>query len=204
VVRLSTIYTRTGDDGSTALGSGQRVAKHAPRIEAYGTVDEANACIGVVVVAAQRAGEGRLAEVLLSIQQDLFDVGADLCVPIESGETLGARLRVQASQTARLERLIDEHNADLAPLKSFVLPGGTELAAQLHVARTVTRRAERVVAFLCESERGATSEETMKYLNRLSDLLFVLSRWANHSKASGGAGDVLWVPGANRTENPGA
>jgi cob(I)alamin adenosyltransferase len=198
MVKLTRIYTRTGDDGTTGLGSRARVAKTDPRVEAYGTVDEANAALGLCVVCCGGAGGESdavsLGRLLTSIQNDLFDVGADLCCPPEPGEEPGSRLRVSAAQTKRLETAIDEYNGRLAPLGSFVLPGGTELAARLHLARTIVRRAERCTVALRLAEPDATNPETVRYLNRLSDLLFVLGRVAN----SDGAGDVLWVPGANR------
>lgn len=198
MVRLSQIYTKTGDDGTTGLGDGQRVQKDALRVESYGTVDEANAAVGVAVVAAQRAGAPakEIAEALRSVQHDLFDVGADLCKPIEKGETPGSALRVTPAQTQRLEQLIDRFNEPLPALTSFVLPGGSELAVSLHTARTVTRRAERLVVGLAKHEPHLTSQETVRYLNRLSDLLFVLARVANALPEGGG--DVLWVPGRNR------
>ena len=198
MVKLTRIYTRAGDDGRTMLGTGARVPKDDLRVEAYGTVDEANAFLGSAVLACR----GALPEVtaaLESIQHDLFDVGADLCTPVQAAEQPGARLRVIPDQTAALERLIDEHNAGLSPLTSFVLPGGTPQSCALHLARTVTRRAERIVAALCRAEPDATNPETLRYLNRLSDLLFVLARVAN----SRGDADVLWQPGKNRTP-PGA
>lgn len=203
MVKLTKIYTRTGDDGTTGLGDGSRVPKHAVRVEAYGTVDEANAAVGVAIVAAAQVGggtpvkvAGRIREMLLAVQHDLFDVGADLCVPVEEGEPEGSRLRVRAGQTARLEPWIDEFNDEMASLRSFVLPGGTALSAALHLARTVTRRAERLCTALREIEPHATSAECVRYLNRLSDLLFVLSRAANAM----GTGDVLWEPGKGRSE----
>lgn len=209
MVRLSQIYTKTGDDGTTGLGDGSRVVKTDLRVEAYGTVDEANAAIGVCVIEAVHAGEGlaadhpvrSLAPLLTGIQNDLFDVGADLCCPIGDGEKAGERLRVTAGQTQRLEAAIDGHNERLKPLDSFVLPGGSPLAAALHVARTVTRRAERCTVALRSSPEGAktTSAETVKYLNRLSDLLFVLARVANDD----GKGDVKWVPGGKGTGGKG-
>ncbi len=202
MVRLSKIYTKTGDDGTTGLGDGTRVAKDALRVEAYGTVDEANAAIGVAVVVAERAGANGqaadLAETLRSIQHDMFDAGADLCTPVQPGEKPGTALRITPSQTLRIEKLIDRYNEPLPALTSFVLPGGTELAAALHVARTVTRRAERLVVSLQRAEPERTGREAALYLNRLSDLLFVLGRVANRLGEGGGKGDVLWVPGRNR------
>lgn len=202
MVKLNKIYTRTGDDGSTGLGSGDRVSKSGARVEAYGAVDEANAALGVALVEAGRTPEAALADqiirVLTAIQHDLFDVGADLCIPITERERRGElkheALRVTEHQTGRIESAIDQHNEALAPLQSFVLPGGSPLSAALHVARTVTRRAEREVVRLMEAEAEATNPEALRYLNRLSDLLFVLSRVANDQ----GHGDVLWKPGAHR------
>jgi cob(I)alamin adenosyltransferase len=187
MVTLSKIYTKGGDQGRTSLGDGTRVAKHTARVAAYGTVDEANATIGLVRL--HTAGEADA--MLARIQNDLFDLGADLCRPGADFEDAKA-LRVQGSQVERLEREIDGMNAELQPLASFVLPGGTAAAAHLHLARTVTRRAERLVCELAEAE--AINPAAIRYLNRLSDHLFVLSRWLNEK----GAKDVLWVPGANR------
>lgn len=204
MVRLSKIYTKTGDDGTTGLGDGQRVAKDSARVESYGTVDEANATLGVAVVISERGGAASptadLAEVLRSIQHDLFDAGADLCTPIDAAEKPGVALRITPAQIERLEKLIDRYNEPLPALTSFVLPGGTELAAALHVARTVTRRAERLVVTLARQEPAQTSRDVALYLNRLSDLLFVLSRVAN--RRGGSEGDVLWVPGRNRPPTP--
>ncbi len=193
MVKLTKIYTRSGDSGTTGLGTGKRVPKAHPRVEAYGGVDETNAAVGVCVALA-RDTDPAVGKTLEQLQHDLFDLGADLCTPIQPGEAPGAALRVTEAGITRLEDLIDEHNADLAALNSFVLPGGSMLAAQLHVARTVCRRAERAVAHLIDLEPDATSALTMKYLNRLSDLLFVLSRFVNAK----GRDDVLWVPGKNR------
>jgi cob(I)alamin adenosyltransferase len=187
MVRLNRIYTRGGDRGETSLGDGVRVPKHALRVEAYGTVDEANAAIGLARLHAGPEAD----EMLGRIQNDLFDLGADLCTP-EGGRRSAGALRIAAAQVERLEGEIDAMNATLAPLDSFVLPGGTAAAAYLHLARTVTRRAERVVAKLASAER--VNPEAVKYLNRLSDHLFVLSRRVNDR----GARDVLWRPGANR------
>lgn len=201
MVRLSKIYTKTGDGGQTMLGDGSMAPKHDTRVEAYGTVDEANAILGLVLIGLPAAGSNLVAddirEVLGLIQNDLFDLGADLCVPRSADEQPGGKLRIEPAQVAWLERTIDRFNADLPALNSFVLPGGTPLAAHLHVARTVSRRAERLVCLLLEHEPDRTNTQTMIYLNRLSDLLFVLTRVAN-SEAFAGAGDVLWVPGASR------
>jgi len=191
VVKLNKIYTKTGDDGTTALGAGGRVAKTDPRVEAYGDVDEANAAIGLAVIQA----DGPVGDLLRSIQNDLFDVGGDLCVPTDPHEG-SDRLRVTPAQTERLEREIDACNERLSPLNSFVIPGGSPLSAGLHAARTVVRRAERRVAGLIEAQPDSTGTEPLKYLNRLSDLLFVLGRAANRD----GADDVLWKPGANRAD----
>lgn len=193
MVKLTKIYTRAGDDGRTMLGSGARVSKADLRVEAYGTVDEANAAVGAAVLAC-RTPLPSVAAQLLAVQQDLFDVGADLCTPITPDEAPGKRLRVIPAQTKRMEDLIDEHNAGLAPLSSFVLPGGSPAACALHLARTVCRRAERLVAALLETEPDQTNAEAMRYLNRLSDLLFVLARVANDD----GRSDVLWQPGKHR------
>jgi cob(I)alamin adenosyltransferase len=187
MVRLTRIYTRGGDAGETSLGDGARVKKDDLRVEAFGTVDEANAAVGL----ARLSAAGEIDAMLARIQNDLFDLGADLCTP-EDGRRAAGALRIQASQVARLEQEIDALNAALKPLDSFVLPGGTPAAAHLHLARTVTRRAERLVVAL--AAREVVNPEAVKYLNRLSDHLFVLSRHVNDK----GAGDVLWTPGANR------
>ncbi len=191
MVKLTRIYTRGGDGGQTSLGDGARVAKHDPRVAAYGTVDEANATIGL----ARLHATGALDAMLGRIQNDLFDLGADLCRPEsdpESGDPARSALRVSEAQVARLEAEIDEINAKLAPLDSFLLPGGTAAAAALHLARTVSRRAEREITALAEAE--TVNPEAVRYINRLSDLLFVLARHANGD----GARDVLWEPGQNR------
>jgi cob(I)alamin adenosyltransferase len=188
LVVLNRIYTRTGDKGETALGTGKRVQKFDLRIEAYGTVDETNACAGV----ARLHASGELDTMLARIQNDLFDLGADLCVPEDGGEIAAKALRVSEAQVTRLEREIDAMNDKLQPLKSFVLPGGSAAAAHLHVARTVCRRAERLIVEL--SQKEAVSGAAIKYANRLSDFLFVAARFANL-----GQGDVLWIPGANRS-----
>ena len=196
MVVLNKIYTRTGDDGTTALGTGTRVPKHSLRISAYGSVDETNAAIGF---ARQQLGgaHASLDAVLARIQNDLFDLGADLCAPETEGGSAGPkreRLRVSEAQVERLEAEIDAMNALLPPLRSFVLPGGSAPAAALHVARTVCRRAEREIVALASQPGEHVSGPALKYINRLSDLLFVASRTVNDH----GKGDVLWVPGANR------
>ncbi|MEM7397935.1 MAG: cob(I)yrinic acid a,c-diamide adenosyltransferase [Pseudomonadota bacterium] len=192
MVKLNKIYTRTGDDGTTALGTGDRVAKYDLRVEAYGTVDETNATIGLARVHTGTS-DPKLDAMLMRIQNDLFDLGADLCFPEEmkKGE---AALRVSSSQIARLEAEIDEMNGDLGPLRSFVLPGGAPAAAYLHLARTVCRRAERLVVALAARPVEPVSAQAVGYINRLSDFLFVAARYANDK----GASDVLWVPGQNR------
>jgi cob(I)alamin adenosyltransferase len=187
MVRLTRIYTRGGDKGETSLGDGSRVPKHSLRVEAFGTVDEANAAIGL----ARRHVAGEEDAMLGRIQNDLFDLGADLCTP-EGGRRGAGALRIVAAQTRRLEAEIDAMNRELPPLDSFVLPGGSDAAAALHLARTVTRRAERLVCALAAAE--PVNPEALKYLNRLSDHLFVLGRRLNRN----GAGDVLWRPGATR------
>ncbi len=187
MVRLTRIYTGGGDRGQTSLTDGRRVDKHDARVAAYGTVDETNAVIGL----ARLHAEGVLDEILGRVQNDLFDLGADLSTPIVENPK-HPPLRIVAAQVERLEGEMDRLNADLAPLESFVLPGGNPAAAYLHLARTVARRAEREMTALAESE--PLNPESLRYVNRLSDLLFVLARHAN----ARGAGDVLWKPGANR------
>ncbi|MBS0521127.1 MAG: cob(I)yrinic acid a,c-diamide adenosyltransferase [Proteobacteria bacterium] len=195
MVTLSRIYTRGGDKGDTSLGRGERVAKHDLRVEAYGTVDEANSVIGLARAAVERgvkndAHRAHVDAMLMRIQNDLFDLGADLCtIDARRGEEA---LRVVPAQTGRLEHEIDEMNAQLAPLTSFVLPGGCEAAAWLHLARTVVRRAERRMTALAVDQ--PLNPEAVKYVNRLSDHLFVLARCLNDN----GANDVLWVPGKGR------
>jgi cob(I)alamin adenosyltransferase len=188
MVYLSRIYTKSGDTGETGLGDGTRVPKDAPRVTAYGEVDELNATLGLF---AAYCPDGPQAELLRAVQNDLFDVGADLCVPPASGEQPGQSLRVTEAQHLRLEQAIDRLNENLPPLNSFILPGGTPAAAWLHLARTVCRRAERAVVTLMKTE--AVNPNVLIYLNRLSDLLFVLGRVAN------GGTDVLWVPGKSRS-----
>ncbi|ABA77840.1 cob(I)yrinic acid a,c-diamide adenosyltransferase [Rhodobacter sphaeroides] len=190
MVVLSRIYTRTGDAGETALGNGARVAKHSPRVAAYGTVDETNATVGLARLHAQ----GEMQEALARISNDLFDLGADLCRPEmeRDHEADYTPLRIIAAQVNRLEREIDGMNARLEPLRSFILPGGSALAAQLHLCRTVSRRAERELVELATVE--SVNPEALRYLNRLSDWFFVAGRIANDD----GRADVLWVPGLTR------
>ena len=188
MVKLTRIYTRGGDTGETSLTDGSRAPKDDPRVEAYGTVDEANAAIGLARLHAPPDIDAMLAR----IQNDLFDLCADLSTPEGESKRQAGALRIVAAQVTRLEREIDALNAGLKPLDSFVLPGGSACAAFLHLARTVTRRAERIAVSL--AARGGINPEALKYLNRLSDHLFVLARHANDK----GAADVLWRPGANR------
>ncbi len=192
MVVLNKIYTRTGDDGTTALGTGERRKKYDLRIAAYGTLDEVNATLGIARL--HTTGDAALDAALGRIQNDLFDVGADLCTPGKGKGPGGARLTVTDAQVTWLENEIDRLNADLVPLKSFVLPGGSPAAAYLHLARTVCRRAERLVVELADTPDESVTPEVLKYVNRLSDFLFVASRYANHK----GARDVLWMPGQNR------
>ncbi|HEX5958416.1 MAG TPA: cob(I)yrinic acid a,c-diamide adenosyltransferase [Hyphomicrobiaceae bacterium] len=202
MVVLNKIYTRTGDSGTTALGTGERVLKHALRIAAYGGVDETNAAIGMARVhlaGAARDMANAIDPILARIQNDLFDLGADLCAPESAGPGAGLkpvreRLRVSEDQVRRLEAEIDQLNAELAPLRSFVLPGGSPAAAALHVARTVCRRTERTISELASLPGEHVGTPARMYINRLSDLLFVASRYTNDR----GKADVLWVPGQNR------
>ncbi len=193
MVVLNRIYTRTGDKGTTALGSGERRPKYDLRVESYGTVDEANSALGLARLTTA-AEDARLDAMLGRIQNDLFDLGADLCTP-DTGEKLEWEpLRIVDSQVERLEAEIDELNSELQPLRSFVLPGGTPSAAALHLARTISRRAERLMVELAAQPNEIVGEPALKYINRLSDFLFVAARYAN-LKAGG---DVLWTPGKNR------
>lgn len=190
MVTLSKIYTRGGDAGVTSLGDGARRRKDDLRIEAYGTVDEANSFLGVARAALSEApNEAKLSKILATIQNDLFDLGADLCVPEQPGAA--SRLRVTQHQVDRLEHEIDALNADLLPLTSFVLPGGSQAAAAMHVARAVVRRAERVMVALAAQPGESVGGPALKYINRLSDFLFVAARHLNRF----GEGDVLWTPG---------
>ena len=190
MVVLNKIYTKTGDAGETALGNGARVAKHSLRVSSYGTVDELNATVGL----ARLHADGVIAELLAKIQNDLFDLGADLCTPDmeKDGEREYTPLRMTAAQVKRLEVEIDAMNARLEPLRSFILPGGSALAAHLHLCRTVARRAERLTVELATIE--SVNQDAVIYLNRLSDWFFVVGRIANDD----GKSDILWVPGANR------
>ncbi|TCD13686.1 cob(I)yrinic acid a,c-diamide adenosyltransferase [Oricola cellulosilytica] len=193
MVVLNKIYTKTGDDGTTGLGSGERRLKHDIRVEAYGTVDEANACIGLARIETAK-GHAEIDAMLSRIQNDLFDLGADLATPQTGEKPPYEPLRIIQSQVARIENDIDTLNADLSPLRSFILPGGTEAAAALHLARTVARRAERVMVELAEKPGEQVNAEALKYINRVSDFLFVAARAVNKK----GGRDVLWVPGENR------
>jgi cob(I)alamin adenosyltransferase len=192
MVILNKIYTRTGDDGTTALGSGERRKKYDLRIAAYGTLDETNAAIGIARL--HSVGDAALDPALARIQNDLFDAGADLATPGKGRGPGGARLTVTAAQVAWLEGEIDRLNAELAPLRSFVLPGGLPAAAYLHLARTVCRRAERLIAELMDRADESVTPEVLQYVNRLSDYLFVAARYTNDK----GAMEILWRPGENR------
>lgn len=185
MVKLNKIYTRTGDGGSTGLADGSRIAKSAPRMAAVGDVDEANSAIGVAIAAL---ADGAVRRALTRVQNDLFDLGADLATP----DGVTGALRIVATQTAGIEAAIDRLNADLAPLTSFILPGGCPASAALHLARAIVRRAERAMVALGENE--PVNPHALAYINRLSDYLFVAARWVNDK----GAGDILWVPGASR------
>ncbi len=192
MVVLNKIYTRTGDDGTTALGTGDRRKKYDLRVASYGTIDETNAVIGIARL--YTVGEHSIHSALSRIQNDLFDVGADLATPGKGKGPGGARLTVTATQVTWLEQQIDLLNGELTPLKSFVLPGGYEAAAYLHLARTVCRRAERLIAELADRPDESVTPEVLQYVNRLSDYLFVAARFANDK----GDRDMLWKPGANR------
>ncbi len=200
MVKLNVIYTRTGDKGETGLGDGSRRSKSDPRVTAMGEVDEANCAIGLAILAVRNASEAAdlaIEPTLMRIQNDLFDLGADLCVPRQAHESPGAVLRIAPSQVQALEHAIDALNAKLHPLRSFVLPGGSAAAAALHQARAFCRRAERAMVALAEIEGEEVGEAALAYVNRLSDYLFVAARAANDF----GRSDVLWAPGANQSEN---
>ncbi len=192
MVVLNKIYTRTGDDGTTALGTGARRKKYDLRVAAYGTLDEANAAIGIARL--HTSGEHAIHNALSRIQTDLFDLGADLATPDKGKGPGGARLTATAAQVTWLENQIDRLNAELAPLRTFVLPGGFPAAAYLHLARTICRRAERLIAELMDQPGESVTPEVLQYVNRLSDYLFVAARYANDK----GARDELWQPGQNR------
>jgi cob(I)alamin adenosyltransferase len=194
MVVLNRIYTRTGDKGDTALGSGTRVSKAHLRIQAYGTVDETNAVLGIVRLYTNMEAFSKLDTMLGQIQNELFDLGADLCVPDDGKKLDYEPLRILPSQIERLEKEIDDLNHDLSPLRSFVVPGGHVAAAHLHLARTICRRAERLMVELKSHDGEHVSEGALAYINRLSDFLFVASRWVNAKTT----GDVLWVPGKTR------
>lgn len=196
MVKLNKIYTRTGDKGTTGLASGPRRLKSDLRVEAYGTVDETNACIGMARLhtGGENNPHAQIDAMLARIQNDLFDLGADLSTPDDGKPLAYEPLRIVASQVARLEADIDFLNADLQPLRSFILPGGSAASAALHLARTISRRAERLMVALSRVEGEVVSAEALQYINRVSDFLFVASRTVNDN----GAQDVLWVPGANR------
>ena len=194
MVVLNRIYTRTGDKGDTALGSGTRVSKAHLRIQAYGTVDETNSVLGIVRLHTRTEAFSKLDTMLARIQNELFDLGADLCVPDDGKKLDYEPLRILPGQVERLEKEIDELNHDLSPLRSFVLPGGHVAAAHLHLARTACRRAERLIVELKSHEIEHVSKGALAYINRLSDFLFVASRWVNAKTT----GDVLWVPGKTR------
>ena len=193
MVVLNKIYTRTGDDGTTALGTGERRLKYDLRVAAYGTVDEANACIGMARVHTAD-GHGEIDAMLARIQNDMFDLGADLATPETEEPPAYEPLRITAGQVERIEADIDRLNANLSPLRSFILPGGSPAAAALHLARTVSRRAERLMVALKERAPEGVGDAPIKYMNRLSDFFFVAARHANDE----GRGDILWTPGANR------
>ncbi|MBX5014317.1 cob(I)yrinic acid a,c-diamide adenosyltransferase [Rhizobium lentis] len=192
MVKLNKIYTKTGDDGTTGLASGRRRRKDDLRVEAYGTIDEANSAIGVARL--HTSGLPELDAMLMSIQNDLFDLGADLATPDTGEPPAYEPLRIVETQLGRIERDIDRLNAELDPLKSFILPGGSPAAAHLHLARTIARRAERLMVTLARRDGEIVGEPALKYINRLSDFLFVAARHANDR----GRADVLWVPGKNR------
>jgi cob(I)alamin adenosyltransferase len=193
MVKLNKIYTRTGDDGTTGLATGPRRVKFDLRVAAYGTVDETNACIGIARLHAA-AEDGTVDAMLVRISNDLFDLGADLSTPDTGAPLAYEPLRIVQAQVDRVESEIDQLNAGLAPLRSFVLPGGTPAATHLHLARTVSRRAERLMVELAQTPGEIVSRPALKYINRLSDFLFVASRFLN----ARAGGDVLWVPGQNR------
>ena len=196
MIRLTKIYTRTGDKGETSLGDGSRVSKEDNRVEAYGTVDEANSIIGLVRTKTKQAELILLDNILATIQNELFDLGAELSTP---SEDTNIQLSISQSQIDRLEQEIDQLNVGLSPLKSFVLPGGTAASSFLNLARTTIRRADRLMVELSIKEKNSVSKELLAYVNRLSDLCFVAARYANQTER-GGQGDVLWRPGKTKVD----
>lgn len=200
MVRLTKIYTRTGDKGQTSLGDGTRVSKENHRVEAYGTIDEANSILGLVRTTTKQAELILLDNILATIQNELFDLGAELSIPInEKNEKLLENTKISEKQIDRLENEIDRLNSSLSDLESFILPGGTTVSSYLHLARTVIRKAERLMVKMNNFEEDCISDTALKYINRLSDLLFVAARYANQTNI-GGTGDVLWKPGNTRED----
>ena len=200
MVRLTKIYTRTGDKGETSLGDGTRVSKENHRVEAYGTIDEANSILGLVRTTTKQAELILLDNILAIIQNELFDLGAELSIPInEKNEKLLENTKISEKQIDRLENEIDRLNSSLSDLESFILPGGTIVSSYLHLARTVIRKAERLMVKMNNFEEDCISDTALKYVNRLSDLLFVAARYANQTNI-GGTGDVLWKPGNTRED----
>ncbi len=200
MVRLTKIYTRTGDKGQTSLGDGTRVSKENHRVEAYGTIDEANSILGLVRTTTKQAELILLDNILAIIQNELFDLGAELSIPInEKNEKLLENTKISEKQIDRLENEIDRLNSSLSDLESFILPGGTIVSSYLHLARTVIRKAERLMVKMNNFEEDCISDTALKYINRLSDLLFVAARYANQTNI-GGTGDVLWKPGNTRED----
>ncbi len=200
MVRLTKIYTRTGDKGQTSLGDGTRVSKENHRVEAYGTIDEANSILGLVRTTTKQAELILLDNILATIQNELFDLGAELSIPInDKNEKLLENTKISEKQIDRLENEIDRLNSSLSDLESFILPGGTTVSSYLHLARTVIRKAERLMVKMNNFEEDCISDTALKYINRLSDLLFVAARYANQTNI-GGTGDVLWKPGNTRED----
>ena len=200
MVRLTKIYTRTGDKGQTSLGDGTRVSKENHRVEAYGTIDEANSILGLVRTTTKQAELILLDNILATVQNELFDLGAELSIPInEKNEKLLENTKISEKQIDRLENEIDRLNSSLSDLESFILPGGTTVSSYLHLARTVIRKAERLMVKMNNFEEDCISDTALKYINRLSDLLFVAARYANQTNI-GGTGDVLWKPGNTRED----
>ena len=200
MIRLTKIYTRTGDKGETSLGDGSRVSKENHRVETYGTIDEANSIIGLVRTKTKQAELILLDNILATIQNELFDLGAEMSIPMtENNSEIIEKTKISEKQIERLENEIDQLNVSLSDLESFVLPGGTLASSYLHLARTVIRKAERLMVKMNNLEENSVSETALKYINRLSDLLFVAARYANQTDI-GGTGDVLWRPGQSREE----